>query len=100
MPDKLNDLTRAEIAQIKADIEAYRDRAKRDNRACLCCDKVLPMRPDQKFCSTKCRVAFAQAAARTTTERLQIERTHWLIEREALVREIASLRAQLDEKKP
>lgn len=85
---KLNDLTREEIANIR--------RAKeRVLTHCKWCDKELRARPDQKFCSSKCRTASYHAVAAQVREiQLRAEES-WLQERANLVREISELRTEV-----
>lgn len=90
MPDRLNELTRAEIEDI-------RSQSARETRPCAWCDKPHLMRADQHFCSAKCRAAYAAGAARTLREAHAHEREAWRIEREGLVKEIARLQELLKE---
>ncbi len=90
MGDILNNLTPEELALIKE-----RAASKREERHCLNCDKVIPMRKDQRFCCAACRATFANNYAAVQHDLLLAEKALWLREREALIHEIAELRRQL-----
>lgn len=92
MIDRLNDLTREQIAEI-------RNGQAITERACLWCEKEGKMRVDQKFCSAKCRSAYANAAARKSHEALLQAQKTWHKERDEMVKEIARLRAELAARK-
>jgi hypothetical protein len=84
-PVKLNDLSRAQIEALTPEISCR----------CLWCTKYFRAKLGQSFCSLKCKNTYSNAANSILLERLQRERAGWLIEREALIREIAALRARL-----
>lgn len=90
MVNRLNDLTKAEIA-------AYKERlsSRRQERPCAWCDKPHLMRADQQFCNATCRAAYAQAAARLKYEQLIHAQEVWHKERAELIKEIADLRKEL-----
>lgn len=90
MVNRLNDLTKAEIAEYKE-----RRLSKREERACAWCDKLHLMRADQHFCCASCRAAYAAAAARLKHEELMRAQEKWHIERGELIREIAALKREL-----
>lgn len=89
-PVILNDYTSAEIEAARAKLGS-----KRAERPCLWCEKVVSMRGDQHFCSAPCRASYARAAAQIEVERRELEKRHWLIERDELIKEIQRLRAAL-----
>jgi hypothetical protein len=89
-PVILNDFTAAEIQEARARLGT-----KRTERPCLWCEKTKLMRSDQNFCSPSCRAAYARAAAQVVYERLLREKEMWLLEREALIKEIAELRHKI-----
>jgi hypothetical protein len=84
-PIILNELSRAELAALTPDTE----------HKCLWCAKYFRGKPIQSFCSLKCKNMYSNAASAILLERLQVERAHWLDERESLIREVAALRARL-----
>lgn len=84
-PVRLNTLSRAQIEALTPNV----------SHKCLWCSKHFSARAGQNFCSLKCRNTYSNAASALLLERLQIEHSAWLTERASLIREIASLRAQL-----
>lgn len=92
MVDRLNDLTQAQMAEIRE-----RALSKRADRACLWCGKVISMRLDQKFCCTAHRVSYAQASVTIAYEQMVMDKAAWQAERERLVREIAHMRHLLEQ---
>ena len=90
--DRINDLTRAEIEHMRAMAATHRTR---EERQCLWCERPAPMRSDQKFCSVKCKTAYAMALSRTKYERLLAAKERWEAERQELVKEVAELRARI-----
>lgn len=87
-PNRINDLTREEIA-------FYLEKSKKVRKCCLVCDRVVWMVPGQIFCSDRCRAAHQRASARMAYEQLLRDRDRWYAERDGYIKEIAELRAEL-----
>lgn len=94
MPYKLNDLTREELAQLRAD--ALAKKAPTDRR-CEYCGKLTSMGALQRFCSANCRSKYHNEVTTLLKERFTIAQQQWQQEREELVKEIAELKRRLGE---
>lgn len=88
MVDRLNELTKAELDEIRM-------KTVRQSRPCLWCERETLMRADQRFCSAKCRAGYAAGAARLRYEQLLYEREQWHLERRELQLEIQRLKEKL-----
>lgn len=88
MVDRLNELTKAELDEIRM-------KTVRQSRPCLWCEREALMRADQRFCMAKCRAAYAAAAARMQYEHMLRERERWLLERRELQMEIQRLKEEV-----
>lgn len=92
MGDLLNNLTSCQLAQLKAEAEAKK--IKRTEIPCAWCDApILSPRPQQRFCSTKCRVGFSDAVQLARISNLEREKADWINERIALIAEIHKYKA-------
>lgn len=89
---KLNDFTAEELAEART--KALAEREARVRR-CKYCGVSHSMRPDQLFCSAKCRSSYHREALQLAHENLLREREAWLAERQELVGEIARLREEM-----
>lgn len=62
---------------------------------CRHCEKQIMMRPDQEFCSSKCRTAYSVAMAEYRREALIADRDFYLKERRDLLQEVDELKRQV-----
>ncbi len=84
-PLRLNDLSRAQIEALTPEV----------SHKCAWCGKAFRAKLGQTFCTLKCKNTYSNAANAILFEKLQMEQELWHIEREDLVREIATLRTEL-----
>lgn len=90
--ERFRDYTRAELFAMKDEVQRARVK---EERACAWCDRVILMKPEQRFCCPSCRVAYSQAAARIQYERLLMEKAAWEVERGELLKEISELKRRV-----
>lgn len=88
MVDRINDLSRKQIVE-------YLKKSQPSERNCLWCGKSFLMKPNQQFCSAKCRANRANAVNKLELQSLQNDLRDLLAERESLIRENVMLRAKL-----
>lgn len=93
MGDKLNDLSKSEIDELRARIKV---KNLREERACEHCGIVRHMRPDQKYCSSACRTKAHNERLMLSYEKLVVEKEEWEKERAELHAEIAHLRGKIN----
>lgn len=94
-PVKLNDLTKDEIQHLRTEVFKKKLEKKGSEKACRHCGHKSLMRPDQKYCSAKCRKAAYDENVVLTHELLRREAERWKAERQELLREISELKERL-----
>lgn len=89
---RINDLSKSELHDLI--VEAQLRKLPRE-RACLLCGKVVHMRPDQNFCSSKCRVTYHREAVKIAEATFIKERDEWRRQEKLYLDEIQDLKQHL-----
>lgn len=95
-PDKLNDHTKLEIAQLRLFLEKQKAE-KTHTGHCAYCDKQFEGRADRKFCSAKHRSLWHSKMQLSLIDSLRHTISALELERDEYVREASGLRRRVEE---